>query len=130
MLHDHLFASPRFSPAIKVQPLCIITSEDRAFLFCQRGPLHTCAVNHRGQGDVDSLKPTDANGPRTVDGDEGVEVLDGQQGMRKLPDELLQKASGVVLFQLLPGKRTFVETRFQILAHRLDTGTGDDGRGH
>lgn len=64
---------------------------------------------------------------RTVDGDEGVEVLHGQQRVRQLPDEELQQGCRVVLLELVPREHAIVEGRLQLLAQRL--GWENGGRG-
>lgn len=56
---------------------------------------------------------------RTVDGDEGVEVLHGQQRVGQLPDEELQQGCSVVLLQLVPWEDAVVEGRLKLLAQRL-----------
>lgn len=63
---------------------------------------------------------------RTVDGDEGVEVLDSQQRVGQLPDEELQQGCGVVLLELVPREHAVVEGRLQLLAQCLGEG-GDRG---
>lgn len=42
--------------------------------------------------------------------------------MGQLPDEQLQKARGVVLFQLSPWKHPVIEGGLELLAQRLDLG--------
>lgn len=64
---------------------------------------------------------------RTVDGDEGVEVLHGQQRVGQLPDEELQQGCRVVLLELVPLEHAVVEGRLQLLAQRLDGWEGEGG---
>lgn len=66
----------------------------------------------------------EAGSAHTVDGDEGVEVLHGQQRVGQLPDEEFQQGGGVVLLELVPREHAVVEGRLQLLAQRL-TGGGE-----
>lgn len=75
-----------------------------------------------------SIERARALSARTVDGDEGVEVLYGQQRVGQLPDEELQQGGGVVLLELAPREHAVIEGRLQLLTQRLVGRVGGGGR--